>query len=197
MGSEQVAAVLRQSGTQVRLVVARPIEPTSPDYQVKWRNKRKVSLFFLASGNIGETRFPKRCKNSETIFCHFWSAASNTKKKECSKFTVLLSQCRLWRRWKKSGRAGYDATFSETCPFPDSSQVVFFSPFVMARFQVPIFRVSEPLLLSLCLFPSLNVGIPLESIVKRKKNRCQRNGNRQISRPDEINEVDYSNWPII
>lgn len=34
MGSEQVAAVLRQSGTQVRLVVARPIEPTSPDYQV-------------------------------------------------------------------------------------------------------------------------------------------------------------------
>ncbi|EFX86868.1 hypothetical protein DAPPUDRAFT_21791, partial [Daphnia pulex] len=29
MGSEQVAAVLRQSGTQVRLVVARPIEPTS------------------------------------------------------------------------------------------------------------------------------------------------------------------------
>ena len=35
MGSEQVAAVLRQSGTQVRLVVARPIEPTSPDYQVK------------------------------------------------------------------------------------------------------------------------------------------------------------------
>lgn len=34
MGSEQVAAVLRQSGTQVRLVVARPIEPSSPDYQV-------------------------------------------------------------------------------------------------------------------------------------------------------------------
>ncbi|XP_045028457.1 multiple PDZ domain protein isoform X3 [Daphnia magna] len=33
MGSEQVAAVLRQSGTQVRLVVARPIEPSSPDYQ--------------------------------------------------------------------------------------------------------------------------------------------------------------------
>ncbi|XP_011504694.1 PREDICTED: uncharacterized protein LOC105367624 [Ceratosolen solmsi marchali] len=33
MGSEQVAAVLRQSGTHVRLVVARPIEPTSPDYQ--------------------------------------------------------------------------------------------------------------------------------------------------------------------
>ncbi len=34
MGSEQVAAVLRQSGTQVRLVVARPFEPSSPDYQV-------------------------------------------------------------------------------------------------------------------------------------------------------------------
>lgn len=34
MGSEQVAAVLRQSGTHVRLVVARPVEPTSPDYQV-------------------------------------------------------------------------------------------------------------------------------------------------------------------
>lgn len=35
MGSEQVAAVLRQSGTHVRLVVARPVEPTSPDYQVR------------------------------------------------------------------------------------------------------------------------------------------------------------------
>lgn len=31
MGSEQVAAVLRQCGSCVRLVVARPIEPTSPD----------------------------------------------------------------------------------------------------------------------------------------------------------------------
>ncbi|CAG5109285.1 Similar to Patj: Patj homolog (Drosophila melanogaster) [Cotesia congregata] len=35
MGSEQVATVLRQSGTHVRLVVARPIEPTSPDYQIE------------------------------------------------------------------------------------------------------------------------------------------------------------------
>jgi hypothetical protein len=35
MGSEQVAAVLRQSGSHVRLVVARPVEPTSPDYQVR------------------------------------------------------------------------------------------------------------------------------------------------------------------
>ncbi|XP_034934765.1 patj homolog isoform X2 [Chelonus insularis] len=34
MGSEQVAAVLRQSGTHVRLVVARPVEPMSPDYQM-------------------------------------------------------------------------------------------------------------------------------------------------------------------
>lgn len=42
MGSEQVAAVLRQSGTQVRLVVARPIEPTSPDYQV---SNKSLSLF--------------------------------------------------------------------------------------------------------------------------------------------------------
>ncbi|XP_029717448.2 patj homolog [Aedes albopictus] len=31
--SEQVATVLRQSGHQVRLIVARPVEPTSPDYQ--------------------------------------------------------------------------------------------------------------------------------------------------------------------
>ncbi|XP_050099443.1 patj homolog [Anopheles aquasalis] len=31
--SEQVATVLRQSGPQVRLIVARPVEPTSPDYQ--------------------------------------------------------------------------------------------------------------------------------------------------------------------
>ena len=40
MGSEQVAAVLRQSGTQVRLIVARPIEPTSPDYQVFIQRKQ-------------------------------------------------------------------------------------------------------------------------------------------------------------
>lgn len=31
--SEQVATVLRQTGGQVRLIVARPVEPTSPDYQ--------------------------------------------------------------------------------------------------------------------------------------------------------------------
>ncbi len=31
MGSDQVAAVLRQCGSAVRLVVARPVEPTSPD----------------------------------------------------------------------------------------------------------------------------------------------------------------------
>ncbi|XP_063871690.1 multiple PDZ domain protein-like isoform X15 [Scylla paramamosain] len=35
MGSDQVAVVLRQSGSHVRLVVARPIEPTSPDFQVR------------------------------------------------------------------------------------------------------------------------------------------------------------------
>lgn len=31
--SEQVATVLRQTGSQVRIIVARPVEPTSPDYQ--------------------------------------------------------------------------------------------------------------------------------------------------------------------
>ncbi|XP_058443793.1 patj homolog isoform X1 [Malaya genurostris] len=31
--SEQVATVLRQTGHQVRIIVARPVEPTSPDYQ--------------------------------------------------------------------------------------------------------------------------------------------------------------------
>lgn len=31
--SEQAATVLRQTGPQVRLIVARPVEPTSPDYQ--------------------------------------------------------------------------------------------------------------------------------------------------------------------
>lgn len=35
MGSEQVAAVLRQSGSHVRLVVARPVEPSSPEFQVR------------------------------------------------------------------------------------------------------------------------------------------------------------------
>lgn len=33
MGSEQVATVLRQSGTHVRLVVARPADLTSPEYK--------------------------------------------------------------------------------------------------------------------------------------------------------------------
>ena len=46
MGSEQVAAVLRQSGTQVRLVVARPIEPTSPDYQVSNKRLFPISFYF-------------------------------------------------------------------------------------------------------------------------------------------------------
>ncbi|XP_023235390.1 patj homolog [Centruroides sculpturatus] len=32
MGSEQVAMVLRQSGNHVRLIVARPVEPSSPSY---------------------------------------------------------------------------------------------------------------------------------------------------------------------
>lgn len=31
--SEQVATVLRQTGSQVRIIVARPVEPTAPDYQ--------------------------------------------------------------------------------------------------------------------------------------------------------------------
>lgn len=71
MGSEQVAAVLRQSGTHVRLVVARPVEPTSPDYQV-------LLFFFLnlydvpkiASCNeklnilFGNQKFAKLCKSS-------------------------------------------------------------------------------------------------------------------------------------
>lgn len=34
MGSEQVAAVLRQSGSHVRIVVARPVESGNPDYQM-------------------------------------------------------------------------------------------------------------------------------------------------------------------
>lgn len=50
MGSEQVAAVLRQSGTHVRLVVARPVEPTSPDYQVLLTN-----IFFFLIFTIFQT----------------------------------------------------------------------------------------------------------------------------------------------
>lgn len=33
LGSEQVASVLRQAGAQVRMVVARPVEPSSADFQ--------------------------------------------------------------------------------------------------------------------------------------------------------------------
>lgn len=32
MGSEQVAAVLRQSGSHVRIIVARPVEGGNPEY---------------------------------------------------------------------------------------------------------------------------------------------------------------------
>ncbi|RZC41213.1 PDZ domain containing protein, partial [Asbolus verrucosus] len=35
LGSEQVASVLRQCGIHVRMVVARPVESTSADYQVR------------------------------------------------------------------------------------------------------------------------------------------------------------------
>ncbi|KAK0073826.1 hypothetical protein PV326_013031, partial [Microctonus aethiopoides] len=48
MGSEQVAAVLRQSGTHVRLVVARPVEPTSPDYQASGSHAPIVPTKILA-----------------------------------------------------------------------------------------------------------------------------------------------------
>lgn len=34
LGSDQVASVLRQAGPQVRMVVARPVEPTSSDFQM-------------------------------------------------------------------------------------------------------------------------------------------------------------------
>lgn len=47
MGSEQVAAVLRQSGSHVRLVVARPVEPTSPDYQVSEAEVINLLLLYL------------------------------------------------------------------------------------------------------------------------------------------------------
>lgn len=44
LGSEQVASVLRQCGVHVRMVVARPVEPTSPDYQVNYFKKKKHPL---------------------------------------------------------------------------------------------------------------------------------------------------------
>jgi hypothetical protein len=58
MGSEQVAAVLRQSGSHVRLVVARPVEPTSPDYQ--------VSLLKADECNLGS------CKQIGGLFSVIW-----------------------------------------------------------------------------------------------------------------------------
>lgn len=60
MGSEQVAAVLRQSGTQVRLVVARPIEPTSPDYQVVRYFLFSFALALLIEGKTRCGRRPGR-----------------------------------------------------------------------------------------------------------------------------------------
>lgn len=55
MGSEQVAAVLRQSGSHVRLVVARPVEPSSPEFQVRILHQRieiegKQRMVFLFLG---------------------------------------------------------------------------------------------------------------------------------------------------
>ncbi|RZF43874.1 hypothetical protein LSTR_LSTR007210 [Laodelphax striatellus] len=51
MGSEQVASVLRQSGSHVRLVVARPVEPTSPDYQALGSHAPIVPTKILADAD--------------------------------------------------------------------------------------------------------------------------------------------------
>lgn len=50
LGSEQVASVLRQCGVHVRMVVARPVESTTADYQVNSVfNASKVILMIIYS----------------------------------------------------------------------------------------------------------------------------------------------------
>ncbi len=70
MGAEQVAAILRQAGQEsIRLVVARPIDPTVPNYMVSsagWVSTNELSCraekyrslscffpFFVASVSLG------------------------------------------------------------------------------------------------------------------------------------------------
>ncbi|XP_023240318.1 uncharacterized protein LOC111638795 [Centruroides sculpturatus] len=48
MGSEEVATVLRQSGSHVRIIVARPVDPTSPDYNALHSNAPIVPTRILA-----------------------------------------------------------------------------------------------------------------------------------------------------
>lgn len=83
MGSEQVAAVLRQSGTHVRLVVARPVEPTSPDYQVLliniffFLNLHNLPNIASCDGNFeyiemfGNRELAKLCENSNLELKNF------------------------------------------------------------------------------------------------------------------------------
>ena len=150
----------------------------------KRKKKESFSFFFLASGNIGETRFPKRCKNSETIFCHFWSAARKAKKK---KNAPSLRSCYLSVDCGGDGKKAVEPDMMRLLAklvhfrIPPSC---FFSPFVMARFQVPIFRVSEPLLLSLCLFSSLNVGID-----RKKKKKSMSTKWKSTDRTKSMNSV--------
>lgn len=51
MGSEQVATVLRQSGTHVRLVVARPVDITAPDYKYLSSQAPLVPTRLLSDAN--------------------------------------------------------------------------------------------------------------------------------------------------
>ncbi|XP_076347110.1 patj homolog isoform X2 [Tachypleus tridentatus] len=51
MGSEQVAAVLRQCGSEVHLIVARPVEPSSPDYHNIQNNAPIVPTRILGDPN--------------------------------------------------------------------------------------------------------------------------------------------------
>lgn len=67
MGSEQVAAVLRQSGTHVRLVVARPVEPTSPDYQVLLINFFLIFIIFQLHHVMEYIEYIEMFENRETL----------------------------------------------------------------------------------------------------------------------------------
>lgn len=65
--SEQVATVLRQSGGQVRLIVARPVEPTSPDYQALASHAPIIPTKLLSDPDILERQILHTAGYDNTI----------------------------------------------------------------------------------------------------------------------------------
>lgn len=122
MGSEEVATVLRQSGSHVRIIVARPVDPTSPDYNALHSNapivptriladpeevERHLTMFQQAHNGFGEN-IPDFIRTSEL------SHAKDDVKEEGSLSTPHLPEV---------GAAGEDLKIGEDLPEMETFEV--------------------------------------------------------------------------